>query len=143
MPRPQKTLLERISHADLAYAAQRLVTLGKARAEEIVRYAQERPARIVALEKELLALRTGLAHAVDAAKNAVSSKKSTSNGAKGVRRFTMTPKMKLARKLQGQYLGLLRALDAKARVAVKKIAQEKGVRAALQAGQARRKSRPK
>jgi hypothetical protein len=47
------------------------------------------------------------------------------------RRVRLTAKLARARRLQGQYLGLLRSLNAEARTRVKREAKEKGVEAAL------------
>jgi hypothetical protein len=49
----------------------------------------------------------------------------------GRRRMTITPKVARARKLQGQYLGALRALGASDRAKVKAIAKQEGVAAAV------------
>jgi hypothetical protein len=47
------------------------------------------------------------------------------------RKLKLSAKGLAARKLQGQYLGLLRGLAAGARIRVKKVAREKGVAEAL------------
>jgi hypothetical protein len=51
--------------------------------------------------------------------------------APGKRKLKLSPKGLAARKLQGQYLGLLRGLSAGPRARVKKVAREKGVAEAL------------
>ena len=47
------------------------------------------------------------------------------------RKLTMTPKMRAARKLQGQYLGGLRGLSVAQKNEVKKLAKTNGVAAAV------------
>ncbi|MGD0838218.1 MAG: hypothetical protein ABSB49_16395 [Polyangia bacterium] len=49
----------------------------------------------------------------------------------GKRKLRLSPKGLAARKLQGQYLGLLRGLAAGPRARVKKVAREQGVAEAL------------
>lgn len=50
------------------------------------------------------------------------------------RPLQLSPKGLAARKLQGQYLGMLRGLSANHRLRVKKVAREQGVAAALKLG---------
>jgi hypothetical protein len=52
--------------------------------------------------------------------------------AKKTRKFNLTPKGLAARKLQGKYMGFLRALPEAKRERVKLVAREKGVAAAIQ-----------
>jgi len=51
--------------------------------------------------------------------------------AAGRKKMTVTPKVAQARKLQGQYLGALRALSASDKAKVKALAKQKGVAAAV------------
>jgi hypothetical protein len=53
----------------------------------------------------------------------------------------VTPKVARARKLQGQYLGALRALSAADRAKVKAVAKEKGVAAAVKMAAGMKKPR--
>lgn len=141
MPRPRKSLLERITAADLAYAVDSLVRGGRATVQEIVKYAQERPARIAALERELRALRAGVAGVIApgpakatprapapkaAAKRAKPARAKPAPQPVKKRKFTMTPKMKIARHYQGKYLGYLRTADAQTTAAAKKAAKTPG-----------------
>jgi hypothetical protein len=110
MPRG-KTTVSGIGQADLTYAVNRLIALGKTNAREITGLAAERPMRIAALEKELSSLRTGASPASSngaAARTATATRAAPPAPTKKKRRFTMTPKALKARKLQGRYLGLLR-----------------------------------
>lgn len=52
-------------------------------------------------------------------------------GSPGRRQLRLSPAGMAARKLQGKYLGALRALSGSARLRVKKVAQNEGVAAAL------------
>jgi hypothetical protein len=134
MPRG-KTTVSGIGQADLTYAVNRLIALGKTNAREITGLAAERPMRIAALEKELSSLRTG---ASPASSNGAAARTATAARAaapapttRKKRKFTMTPKALKARKLQGRYLGLLRKLDAKQRAQCSKAAKKGGVLAGL------------
>ncbi|MEK6607343.1 MAG: hypothetical protein AABZ30_06760 [Myxococcota bacterium] len=146
MPRPKKSLLERVGAADLAYAIDRLIAAGKATADEVIRYASERPVRIAQLRRELAALMAGNAPAITAPIRRGPGRPPGRTAAappaapKAKRTFTMTPKMRAARKVQGQYLGALRSLDEAGKAAIKKIAHTQGVAAAVKAAKARKKS---
>lgn len=63
-----------------------------------------------------------------------SSSTNTRVAAPAKRTLKLSPKGLAARKLQGQYLGMLRGLTAGKRAQVKKVAHEQGVAAALKLG---------
>jgi len=130
MPRG-KTTVSGIGQADLTYAVNRLIFLGKTNAREVSTLAAERPQRIAALEKELSVLRTGAALAPPSAKSGALPSRPAAAPAKKKRKFTMTPKALKARKVQGRYLGLLRKLNDKQRARCSKAAKKGGVAAAL------------
>jgi hypothetical protein len=132
MPRPPSGF-SRIPPADLAYAVSKLVANGKTSAAEIRRLAGERPARIAAIERELAVLRTGQGAAPPRRGPGRPPSALPEAPPKPKRKFTMTPKAKAARKLQGQYLGRLRKLTAADRAKVKAVAKEKGVAEAVKA----------
>lgn len=127
MPRG-KTTVSGIGQADLTYAVNRLIGLGKTNAREVSTLAAERPERIAALEKELSVLRTGAALGPATAKK---GGRPEAPAKRKKRKFTMTPKALKARKLQGRYLGLLRKLDPKQRAQCSKAAKSGGVAAAM------------
>ena len=56
---PRTTELGKIPAVDLAYAVNRLIQEGKTSLAEVRRFAEERPARIAALERELATLKAG------------------------------------------------------------------------------------
>src|SRR3989454_12571210 len=60
---PRTTELGKIPAVDLAYAVSRLIQEGKTTLLEVRRFAEERPARIAALERELATLKAGHAAA--------------------------------------------------------------------------------
>jgi hypothetical protein len=130
MPRPSNDF-SRIPPADLAYAVSRLVATGKTTAADVWRLAGERPARIAAIERELAVLRAGQAAAPP--RRGPGRPRLARPGAppRPKRRFTMTPKARAARKIQGQYLGRLRKLTGANRAKVKAVAKQKGVAAAV------------
>jgi hypothetical protein len=126
MPR-RKATVSGIGQADLTYAVNRLIAVGKTSAREITDLAAERPMRIAQLEKELSVLRSGAAPA----RNGAPVKTAAKAAPRKKRRFTMTPKALRARKIQGRYLGLLRKLDARQRAQTSKAAEKGGVEAAI------------
>jgi hypothetical protein len=62
---------------------------------------------------------------------AASPKPAKAAGASGRRKIKMSAKTLAVRRLQGQYLGLLRGLKLGVRARVKKVAHEEGVAAAI------------
>ena len=129
MPR-RKATVTGVGAADLTYAVNRLIAAGKTTAREIAALAAERPARIEQLERELQALRSGGPPA-----RGPGRPRGSRNRVKRKRRFTMTPKARRARKIQGRYLGLLRKLDARQKADVRKVAQAQGVAAGIKAAE--------
>jgi len=126
MPKPKKGLAH-IPPLDLAYAVNRLIATGRVSAAEVGKLAGERSERIAALERELQALRGG---APEKPGRPAAPKPSAK---KKKRKFTMTPKARAARKLQGKYLGLLKGLKGPERARVKAVAKKDGVAAAVKA----------
>jgi hypothetical protein len=133
MPRPSNDL-SRIPATDLVYAVSQLIAAGKTSAGEVHRLAGDRAARIAALQQQLQALHAG--QAVDAAPRRgpgrpAGQRSARKAAAKPKRRFTMTPKARAARKIQGQYLGRLRKLRGADRAKVKAAARKESVGAAV------------
>ena len=126
MPRP--TELGKIPAVDLAYALNRLIQEGKTSVAEVRRYADEHPARIAALERELATLKTG--HV--GTKRVGRPPGPRAAGAKPKRKFTMTAKARAARKRQGQYLAALHRLKGVERTRVKAVARKDGVAKAVE-----------
>jgi hypothetical protein len=133
MSRPSSDL-SRIPPADLAYVVSRLVVGGQTTLAEVWRLAGERSARIAAIQRELDALRAGGAVAAPPRRGPGRPPSARLEAPpKPKRKFTMTPKAKAARKLQGQYLGRLRKLTGADRAKVKAVAKQKGVAEAVKA----------
>jgi hypothetical protein len=136
-----------ISHADLAYAVQRLVALGRIRPNEIRQLAGERSTLIEQLEARVAALKQSRAE-----ENAAPLKRGPGRPPKietvmaaatpraTRRKVTRTAKFVAARKKQGRYMGLRRALSAADQRRAAKIARSKGVDAAIEFIEARRKA---
>src|SRR5207247_2784071 len=126
---PATTELGKIPAVDLAYAVDRLIQEGKTSIAEVRRFAEERPARIAALERELATLKTG--HV--AARRVGRPPGSGMAAAKPPKRkLTMTAKARAARKRQGQYLAALRELKGVERTRVRAVARKEGVARAVQ-----------
>jgi hypothetical protein len=132
---PRRADLSGIPHGDLLYAVTQLVAAGKTSPAEVRKLAGDRPARIAALQRELEALRAGVAG--NAAPRRGPGRPPgrppgpRATAPKPKRKFTMTPKARAARKLQGQYLGALRTLLGEARRRVKALAKSKSVAEAV------------
>ncbi len=126
---PRRADLGKIPAVDLAYALNRLIQEGKTSVAEVRRYADERPARIAALERELATLKTG-----HVGGKRVGRPPGPRAGAakKPKRKFTMTPKARAARKRQGHYLAALRKLKVAERNRVKAVARKEGIAKAVE-----------
>jgi hypothetical protein len=150
MPKTSTNRISGIQPVDLAYAVGRLIAVGKTTAAEVAALAAERTKRINALQAELAALKGGglptaapeaarpvAAKAKKAAPKPTPVKKRPAPEAPKVitrkdgRKFTTTPKVVAARKVQGQYLGYLRQVPEKEKARFKALAHEKGVPAAV------------
>ncbi len=92
---PRTTELGKIPAVDLAYAVGRLIQEGKTSLAEVRRFAEERPARIAALERELATLRAG--HAAAKAAGHPAGPRATAVK-RPKRKFTMTAKARAARR---------------------------------------------
>jgi len=134
---PRTTELGKIPAVDLAYAVDRLIQEGKTSVAEVRRFAEERPARIAALERELATLKTGRAKALSrpADHQAAPAKRPK-------RKFTMTARARAARKRQGQYLAALKKLKGVERARVKTVAGKEGVAKAIELAQKLAKAVP-
>src|SRR2546426_3034768 len=116
---PRTTELGKIPAVDLAYAVGRLTREGKTSLAEGRRFAEERPARIAALERELATLKAGHAAAKAAGRPAGPRAAAVK---KPKRKFTMTARARAARKRQGQYLAALEKLKGGERARGKDLA---------------------
>ena len=126
---PRTTELGKIPAVDLAYAVSRLIQEGKTTLLEVRRFAEERPARIAALERELATLKAGHA-AAKALNRPVDHRAAPAKRPK--RKFTMTARARAARKRQGQYLAALKRLKGVERARVKTVARKEGVAKAIE-----------
>jgi len=126
---PRTTELGKIPAVDLAYALNRLIQEGKTSLAEVRRFAEERPARIAALERELATLRAG--HAAAKAAGHPAGPRATAVK-RPKRKFTMTAKARAARRRQGQYLAALKRLKGVERARVKTVARKEGVAKAIE-----------
>ncbi len=126
---PRTTELGKIPAVDLAYAVGRLIQEGKTSLAEVRRFAEERPARIAALERELATLRAG--HAAAKAAGHPAGPRATAVK-RPKRKFTMTAKARAARRRQGQYLAALKRLKGVERARVKTVARKEGVAKAIE-----------
>jgi len=127
---PAPTSLAKLDSKDLLYAVQQLIAERKVTPDRVRALALQRSQRIVEIQRELQALRTGNPAGAPRTAGRQSGRAKVS---KPKRKFTMTPKARAARKIQGQYLGLLRKLQGAARAKVKALAKKGSVAAAVKA----------
>ncbi|MGD0835985.1 MAG: hypothetical protein ABSB49_04980 [Polyangia bacterium] len=88
-------------------------------------------AQVQANECAISAVSAALEGRAEAPSTQVAKTETISSAAPGKRKLRLSAKGLAARKLQGQYLGLLRGLGPGPRARVKKIAREHGVAEAL------------
>src|SRR2546428_2622243 len=136
---PGRGVLGKIPAVDLAYAVDRLIQEGKTSLAEVRRLAEERPARIAALERELATLKAGHA-AAKAAGRPVDHRAAPAKRPK--RKFTMTARARAARKRQGQYPAAPKKLKGVERARVKTVARKEGVAKAVELGRKLAKAVP-
>src|SRR3989442_10411202 len=114
----------KIPAVDLAYGVNRLIQEGKTSLAEVRRFAEERPARIAALERELATLKAG--HAGGKTEGRPAGPRAAAVK-RPKRKFTMTARAPAARNGQGQYLPALKRLKGVERARVKTVARKEGV----------------
>jgi hypothetical protein len=126
--------IDAVKLPDLAYAVRRLVAMRKVTEGEVLGLAAEREKRIAALQAELQALRgarLGAPVAVAPRPAPMAAKKVVA--APPARKARMSSKQARARKIQGEYMGLLRNFAGAARQRIKATVKAKGVPAGLAA----------
>jgi hypothetical protein len=116
-----------LSSGEALYVLDRLVTDKRVTAGEVARLAAEMHEEIADLERRLSALR-------QAAESVRTGTRQSGPGRQGSGRAkTVAPALMRSRKLQGQYMGLIRHIPASARPRMKKLAGEQGREAAVNA----------
>jgi hypothetical protein len=116
-----------VSAGEALYVLDRLVSEKRITASEVARLAADMHEEIADLERRLAALRQA-AESVRSGSRQPASKRYGSEGAKAV-----APSLMRSRKLQGEYMGLIRHIPASARPRMKKLAGEQGREAAVKA----------
>jgi hypothetical protein len=115
-----------VSAGEALYVLDRLVTEKRITAAEVARLAAEMHEEIADLERRLAALRQA-AESVRSGPQSRAARRS-SGGAK-----TVNPGLARSRKLQGEYMGLIRHMPTSARLRMKKLAGKQGREAAVEA----------
>jgi hypothetical protein len=123
MPRQQQSSGSGLTAGQALYVLDRLLRERRINSREVERMASEMQAEIADLERRLAMLRM---------EGSASGSKGRSAGRRGSSR-PVNPAVAASRKLQGEYMGLMRHLNGKDRARVKKIAKEKGREAAVKA----------
>jgi len=119
----------RVTAGEALYVLDRLVKSRRVSEREITSLVSEMHREIKELERRLADLR----EAVGEPKSRSTSQVSGSPVASPRRRRTVTPDLEKSRRLQGEYMGLIRHLRAPARARMKKLASEQGREAAIKA----------
>jgi hypothetical protein len=136
---PRTATLASLSEADLRAAVDLLVAAGQI-TDADVHVAADRARRARAIEAELARLRGGGSNGTVAIARATTTRTGTAAKTSGgeprdARGHRLTPKARAAKKIQGQYLGLLAKLRSAGRVRefnrVRAIGRKDGVVAAL------------
>lgn len=130
MKKPQPTR-RRVTAGEALYVLDRLVKERRLNAAEIDRLVKEMHHEIEELEGRLAALRQA------AGSDRVSSKRSAgwrgSSASTQGRSRSVTPELARSRRLQGEYMGLIRHIQGPARARMKKLASDQGRQAAIKA----------
>ncbi|MBI5508115.1 MAG: hypothetical protein HY903_05125 [Deltaproteobacteria bacterium] len=139
----------KMAHVDLAYAVQRLTRLGMTTVAQVQALGAERQAEIAQLQARVTALKAAVDVGVATfAKRAVGRPKGSKNkikiakaAAKVQRQAKPSSKVAAAQRIQGRYMGLRRHLSPQLQARATKIAQARGVAAALKFVESKRVKR--
>ena len=124
MPRQQKAAGTGLNPSQALYVLDRLVRERRVNAREVVRMASEMNSEIADLERRLAMLRG----------DAASRSRGGRGPAEGRRPSRpVNAAVAASRRLQGEYMGLMRHVSGRERSRIKKIAAEKGREAAVRA----------
>lgn len=119
MPRQQQSVSTGLTPGQALYVLDRLVRERRVNPREVARMASEMNAEIADLERRLAMLRA--------------DGDGRSGARRGGRRSSrpVNPAVAASRRLQGEYMGLMRHLGGRDRARIKKVAAEKGREAAV------------
>ena len=123
MPRQSRTDL---SPAQARYVVQRLIDSGAVRASTVQKLASEMAGEVARLERQLAMLR-----GFDVTESVAKRRRGRPAGSSSAR--PVSPEVAASRRIQGQYLGLIRQIPASRRGPFKKIAAEQSREKAIQA----------
>src|SRR4051812_33641177 len=116
-----------VSPGEALYVLDRLINEKRITASEVARLAADMHDEIADLERRLAALRQAAESVRSGSRNPVSTRASSG------RAKPVNPSLMRSRKLQGEYMGLIRHIPASARPRMKKLAGEQGREAAVKA----------
>ena len=119
MPRQQSTAGSGLTPGQALYVLDRLMRERRVNAREVARMASEMHQEIADLERRLAVLR---------ADNAASTRRGRGPGRSS---RPVNAAVAASRRLQGEYMGLMRHITGRERARIKKIAAEKGREAAV------------
>lgn len=126
MARQQKRASSGLTPGQALYVIDRMMREGKVSARDIDRMASEMDGEIADLERRLAMLRTD---------SASGGARRSRSGAPPVRRrrqsANVSPAVAASRRLQGEYMGLMRHMSSRDRARIKKMAAEEGREAAV------------
>lgn len=130
MTKPQTTR-RRVTAGEALYVLDRLVQERRLNAGEIDRVVKEMHREIEELEGRLAALRQ--AAGADRPSLRGSERKRGPSASTQGRSRSITPELAKSRRLQGEYMGLIRHIQGPARARMKKLASDQGRQAAIKA----------
>ena len=128
MPKPQHAS-RRPTPGEALYVLDRLVKTRRVTEREIAEIIGDMHSEMQTIEYRLAELYAATGHAMSTASRRIRG----AGHATRTRRRTVTPELARSRRIQGQYMGLIRHLRGEARERIKKLAEEQGREAAIKA----------
>ena len=122
MPRQQSTTGSGLTPGQALYVLDRLMRERRVNAREVSRMASEMSQEIADLERRLALLRADTSGGASRRRGGAAGRSSSR---------PVNPAVAASRRLQGEYMGLMRHITGRERARVKKIAAEKGREAAV------------
>jgi hypothetical protein len=132
MTKPQTTR-RRVTAGEASYVLDRLIQERRLKAGEVARLVTEMHREIEELERRLAALRQAAGSDRPSPVTESSQAKRGPSAPTGRRRRPVTPELAKSRRLQGEYMGLIRHIQGPARARIKKLASNQGRGAAIKA----------
>jgi hypothetical protein len=129
MPKPQHAN-RRPTPGEALYVLDRLVKTRRVTEREIAAIVDDMHREMETIEHRLAELYAATGHDTS---TATGRSRGAGHATRTRRRRTVTPELDRSRRIQGEYMGLIRHLHGQARERIKKLAEEQGREAAIKA----------